>query len=300
MLADPKRIRRLAGGRRRFMRNVLGLGAAAALPRHARSAPPPLRIGTTAVILDDHVGFLDAWRAYLEGKLGRRVAFVYRGVYREITKLILGDQLDFAWVCGYPYARNKAFMRLLAMPLYRGKPLYQSYLIVPQADRQTRSFADLRGRIFAYSDPDSNSGFLVPQFDMLREGLDPPAHFRKSFFTYAHRKVVTAVAAGVAQGGAVDGYVWETLALRFPERTANTRVARKSDEYGFPPLVARRSLDEQGFAAMQAALVGMSGDPIGRALLKDLNLDGFAAGDERVFDGIAQAMKFVSARQSLS
>jgi phosphonate transport system substrate-binding protein len=289
-----------ASKRRRFLRNALGLGVAAALPQRAGSAPPSIRIGTTAVILDDQVGFLEAWRVYLEGKVGRRVTFVQRGSYREITKLIFGDQLDFAWVCGYPYARSKAFMRLLAMPLYRGKPLYQSYLIVPQADRQTRKFADLRGRIFAYSDPDSNSGFLIPQFDMLREGLDPPTHFRKSFFTYAHRKVVTAIAAGVAQGGAVDGYVWETLALRFPEQTAKTRVARKSDEYGFPPLVARRSLDEKSFSAMQGTLVGMSGDPIGRALLKELNLDGFAPGDERVFDGIARAMEFVSARQRLS
>lgn len=294
-----ERIEGRARARRRFVRNALGLGVAALLPRRVRGAPAPIRIGTTSVILDDQVGFLDAWRVYLEGKLGRPVSFVQRGSYREITQLIFGDQLDFAWVCGYPYVRNKGFMRLLAMPLYRAKPLYQSYLIVPQADRDTRTFGDLRGRIFAYSDPDSNSGFLIPQFDMLREGLEPPAHFRKSFFTYAHRKVVTAVAAGVAQGGAVDGYVWETLALRFPEQTAKTRVARKSEEYGFPPLVARRSIGREDFAAMQATLVGMSQDPSGCALLKELNLDGFAPGDERVFDSIARAMEFVSARQRL-
>jgi phosphonate transport system substrate-binding protein len=285
--------------RRRFVSGAVGLGAAALLAHPVRGAPAAIRIGTTAVILDDQLGFLDAWRAYLEAKLGRGVTFVQRGSYREITQLIFGGQLDFAWVCGFPYARNKSFMRLLAMPLYRRKPLYQSYLIVPQADRDTRSFRDLRGLIFAYSDPDSNSGFLVPQFDMLREGLDPPAHFRKSFFTYAHRKVVAAVATGVAQGGAVDGYVWETLALRFPEQTAKTRVARRSDEYGFPPLVARRSLDEPSFAAMQATLVGMSSDPVGQGFLKELNLDGFAPGEERVFDSIARAMEFVSARQPL-
>ena len=284
--------------RRQVVCSAFALTATALVPRYVRSSPA-LRIGTTAVILDDQLAFLDAWRSYLETKLDRAVTFVQRGSYREITQLIFREQLDFAWVCGYPYTRNKAFMRLLATPIYQGKPLYESYLIVSQTDQQTRSFADLQGRIFAYSDPDSNSGFLVPQFDMLREGLNPPALFRKSFFTYAHRKVVAAVAAGVAQAGAVDGYVWETLARRFPQQTSRTRVARKSDEYGFPPLVARKSIDGDDFSAMQATLVGMNKDPAGRGLLQELNLDGFVPGDERVFDGIARAIDFVAARQRL-
>ena len=258
-----------------------------------------IRIGTTAVILDDQVGFLNEWQSYLEDKLARPITFVQRGSYREITELLTRDELDFAWVCGYPYARNKAVMRLLAMPLYRGKPLYQSYLIVPVSDRHTESFADLKGAIFAYSDPNSNSGYLVPQYEMLRRGLDPAALFRKSFFTYAHRKVAIAVANGVAQAGAIDGYVWETLALRSPELTAKTRIARKSDEYGFPPLVARRSIAAEEFTRMEKTLVGMRDDAAGRALLGQLNLDGFARGDERVFAGIAQVVDYVASRQRL-
>jgi phosphonate transport system substrate-binding protein len=295
--------RRGAAGSTR--REFLATCAAAALapavvwPRAQAAAGAAFRIGTTAVILDDQVGFLNEWKAYLQDRLERPVTFVQRGSYREITELLTRDELDFAWVCGYPYARNKAVMRLLAMPLYQGKPLYQSYLIVPESDRRTESFADLKEAIFAYSDPNSNSGYLVPQYEMLRRGLDPAALFRKSFFTYAHRKVAVAVANGVAQAGAIDGYVWETLALRAPKLTAKTRVARKSDEYGFPPLVARRSISAEAFARMEKTLVEMRDDPAGRALLGQLNLDGFARGDERVFAGIAQVVDYVAARQRL-
>jgi phosphonate transport system substrate-binding protein len=259
----------------------------------------PIRIGTTAVILEDQVSFLDDWRRYLEQRLHGRAVFVQRGSYREITALINNDQLDFAWVCGYPYVANRASMRLLAMPLYRNKPLYQSYLIVPRSNATTRSYADLRGKIFAYSDPNSNSGFLVPQYLMLRAGLDPQSLFHKTFFTWAHRKVVSAVAAGVADAGAVDGYVWETLALLSPELTAQTRVALKSPEFGFPPLVARASMSQRDYIAMQNVLVGMNTDAEGRMLLKRLNLDGFARDDPHVFDGIAQALAYVSARERL-
>lgn len=259
----------------------------------------PIRIGTTAVILEDRVSFLDDWRRYLEKHLRGRAVFVQRGSYREITALINNDELDFAWVCGYPYVANRATMRLLAMPLYHNKPLYQSYLIVPRSDAVTRGYADLKGKIFAYSDPNSNSGFLVPQYLMLRAGLDPQTLFHKSFFTYAHRKVVSAVAAGVADGGSVDGYVWETLALVSPNLTAKTRVALKSPEFGFPPLVARASMSQRDFAAMQDVLVGMSADEEGKALLRRLNLDGFARDDPRVFDGIVQALEYVAARERL-
>lgn len=284
--------------RRRF----IAAGAALAVARSviaAHAGAEPVRIGTTPVILDDQVGFLNAWRTYLEQALGHPVRFVQRGAYRDITNLLTADQLDFAWVCGYPYARNKAVMRLLAMPLWAGRPLYRSYLIVPAGDRATTSLADLAGRVFAYSDPDSNSGFLVPQYELHRLAQNPPTFFRRAFFTYAHSKVVLAVGQGLAHGGAVDGYVWETIARQSPAVTAATRVAWRSDEYGFPPLVARRSIAAPAYDAMQRALTGMSGDAAGRALLERLNLDGFAPPDEGVFDGIARIAAFVAARQRL-
>jgi phosphonate transport system substrate-binding protein len=227
------------------------------------------------------------------------VAFVQRGSYREISDLLLTDQLDFAWVCGYPYVRHRAGMRLLAIPLYRRKPLYQSYLIVPREDTATHSYADVRGRIFAYSDPNSNSGFLVPQFEILRAGGDPSTYFLRSFFTWAHRKVVSAVGAQVAQAGAVDGYVWETLVLTAPEITAQTRIAYKSAEYGFPPVVARASIEETDFQAMQQTLLQMNTDIQGRGLLRQLNLDGFAPDRPEVFDSIGQVLAYVSARERL-
>jgi len=257
----------------------------------------PLRFGTTAVILEDQVAILRSWKGYLEERLGRPVRFVHRGSYQEINELLSKDQLDFAWVCGYPYVRNRSFMRLLAIPLYEGRPLYQSYLIVPKSDTTTRSFRDLKGKIFAYSDPNSNSGFLVPQYELVRLGENPTTFFQKSFFTWAHSKVVNAVAAGLANGGAVDGYVWETLQRTHPELTAQTRVVRKSALYGFPPLVARASIGERDFRTMQDVLLGMTRDSQGRQLLARLNLDGFAPDDPHVFDGIAEILAYVQARQ---
>ena len=279
---------------------VMGLGLAALRPRVVVAATDtPIRIGTTSVILDNQVGFLHAWRDYLQPKLNRPVVFLQRQRYREITSLLLGEELDFAWVCGYPYVRNRSAWELVALPNYGGKPLYRSYLIVPAADKATRGYGELSGKVFAYSDPDSNSGFLVPQYEMLRANIYPPSHFGKTFFTYAHHKVVAAVADGVAQGGAVDGYVWETLALRTPELTRRTRVAHASDEYGFPPMVARRSLERKSYELFRDTLLDMPKNPQGRSLLQQLNLEGFLPPDDSYFAGIARVVDYVATRERL-
>ena len=259
-------------------------------------ASEPIRIGTTAVFLDDQVSFVNAWRDYLEQHTNRHVVFVRRGSYAEIHELLRRGGIDCAGACGYPYVRLRSQLRLLAVPIYRSEPLYQSYLIVPRTDTTTHSFRDLEGKVFAYSDPNSNSGWLVPQFEMRRQGLDPAGLFRKSFFTFAHRKVVEAVGAGLADGGAVDGYVWETLALQYPEVTARTRIVWKSDKYGFPPFVARHSVPDADFQRLQRVLLGMSRDPAGQGLLAQLNLDGFTAGSPKLFANIETTMNFVAAR----
>lgn len=256
-------------------------------PLRAEQPMAPIRIGLTPVFLDDQVAFLKVWQGYLERRLQRRVVFVQRGSYREVVDLLNRGQLDCAWLCGYPYVRHRAQMKLLAVPVYRGKPLYRSYLIVPAQDTTTRSILDLRGKVFAYSDPDSNSGYLFTQYSLRRLNETPASFFGKTFFTWAHRKVVDAVAVGLAQGGAVDGYVWDTLALSHPELTGRTRIVERSPEFGFPPFVARQSMPAVPFGALQAALLRMRDDDEGAALLKRLNLDGFEAGSSEWFDSVA-------------
>lgn len=259
--------------------------AAGGLPLIARAATArPLRFATTPVFLDDEARSLARWQRYLEARLSRPVQFVQRANYREITDLLLGGAVDCAWICGFPYVRHRAALQLVAVPLYRRAPLYHAYVIVPRDDTATRSLADLKDRVFAYSDPDSNSGWLVPQVGLRERGIDPAHFFRRTFFTWSHRKVVQAVAVGLAQGGAVDGYVWDTLARNHSDLTGATRIVERFGPFGFPPIVAR---PHHPLAAdVRRVLTSMQADDEGRILLGALNLDGFTPGTPELFDGI--------------
>ena len=256
-----------------------------------------IRIGLTPVFLDDQLDFLKKLRAYLTDRLQVPVTFVQRGSYREIVELIRSGKIDFAWLCGYPYVRFKREMKLLAVPLYHGNPLYQSYLIVPASDTKTASLLDLSGKMFAYSDPDSNSGYLYPQYQLLQAGVNPVSFFARTFFTWSHRKVIEAVGVGLAQGGAVDGYVWDMLATVHPELTAVTRVVSRSPELGYPPFVARASISQETFQKLQQVLLSMRRDAQGAQLLRVLHLDGFVEGNDRLFDGIAVMARALAMRR---
>jgi phosphonate transport system substrate-binding protein len=274
--------------RRALEAGLLALPAAAADAQGPALPRRTLRFGTTPVFLDDQLGFLSRWAAYLSDSVGLPIEFVSRRSYRDIMSLLRSQDLDLAWICGFPWVMNRAELRGLSIPLYLGQPLYQSYLIVPAADTGTTSLSDLRGKVFAYSDPDSNSGWLVPRSALLSAGIDPDRHFARSFYTWGHRNVVQAVASGLAQGGAVDGYVWDTLQRVAPALVARTRVAWRSQSYAFPPLAVRASLDEATEHALRRALAGMTDDSVGQRLLAELNLSAFGPFDTRAFDSIAK------------
>jgi phosphonate transport system substrate-binding protein len=245
-----------------------------------------VRIGLTPVFLDERVRLLQLWRDYLEPALGSAVEFVQRGTYGQVMDLLRAGDVHFAWVCGYPYVLHRRELLLVAVPQWRGRPLYQSYLIA-DAQAPARSLVDLRGRSFAYSDPLSNSGFLYMQHLLRSLGEDPARFFARSFFTHSHRHVVQAVADGLAQGGAVDGYVWDVLAELHPALTARTRVLARSPNFGFPPLVAGAGVDAARVRGFAEALFAMPQHPRGRQVLQELRLDGFVAAAPALFDGIA-------------
>lgn len=107
---------------------------------------------------------------------------------------------------------------------------------------------------------------------------------------------MSAVAAGLALGGAVDGYVWDTLALVAPALVAKTRVVWRSEFHGFPPLAVRGSLDTETERRLGGALLGMANDANGKRLLAELNLSGFGKFQPEVYDSISKLAAMTGTR----
>lgn len=267
-------------------------GAAAAvfaMPTLLRAAEP-LRLGLTPVFLDNDGEILAHLRAALGRSMDRPIDLIQRRTYQEVTGMLLEGSVDAAWLCGYPFLQHEGALSLLGVPVWRGAPLYRSYLITGVDDPAT-SLADLEGGAHAFSDPDSNSGWLVTASDLARIDRRPDAFFSRTLFTYGHRNVVRAVASGLTRSGSVDGYVWEALAAVEPDLTARTKVVGQSELLGFPPFVAHRGrASDPVVSRLGPALRTLTGTEEGRAALQLLHLDGIQAGDMALFDGIRARM----------
>ena len=269
------------------MRSICLLLALWVMPGAALAGEAPVRFGLTAVVVTENLRFLDQWSEYLESKMGREVELVMRRSYRDVMDLLNSGAIDFAWICGFPYIqkREPESVQLLSVPVYRGKPRYHSYIIVPK-DSPYKRFSDLKGKIFAFSDPDSNSGFLYPLSLLATRGENPETYFRQTFFTFNHAETVQAVSEYYADGGAVDSYIWEYLASFSPDVTEKTRIIKKSPSFGFPPVVSRLGLDAKTVKSMKNALENMSRDALGESLLSQLKLDGFGDYPDSLFNEI--------------
>lgn len=279
--------------RRAFLSAASAAAVGLYAPRTWGETQAPFKFGLTPVFLSNDLDLLRRLRTYLASHMDIAVELVTRRTYQEITALLVSGQIDAAWICGYPFIQFKAELDLVATPLWHGKPLYQSYLIA-SADRPADHWQALKGDIHAFSDPDSNSGFLVTRALLAADKLTPSRFFARSFFTYGHRNVIRAVASGLANSGSVDGYVYEVMRETEPDLIANTRIVRKSEWLGFPPIASPKSLaGDTRIARLQRALLDMSADPDGELILSLLRLDGFVIADPSLFDAIAAKVETV-------
>ena len=224
---------------------------------------------------------------YIAEKLGREIQLVQRKTYDEINQLISRGQIDLAFICSGPYAngRERYGFKALAMPRVRGSHLYQSYLIVNKYGPIHR-LSDLRGKIFAFSDPQSNTGKLVPTYWLRKDGEQPETFFGKTIYTYSHDNSIMAVAMSLVDGAADNGQVWEYYNHRNPEFTSKTRIIQRSIPFGNPPVVASSHLPDQMKDRIRNLLLGMHQQPKGKKILDELMIDRFIAPKEECYDPI--------------
>jgi phosphonate transport system substrate-binding protein len=288
---EPWRQRRIH--RRRIL---YGLTALLTAPALAKAREDSFSFGLTPVFLDNDMTLLSLLQAYLAQQLRRPVELVKRRTQEEIWIMLRSGQLDAAWICDFPYVQHQNQLALLAVPLYRGQPLYETYVIVNRAGN-VKTFDDIHGTVHAFSDPDSTAGYLVTCWMLALRQMSPGRFFKSFFFTYSHRNTIRAVGNGLAESGSVDGYIWEVMKEKEPDLVENTQIVFRSEPLGFPPVVAlETSRDHPDTQRLAAALLGMKSDHLGREVLSMLALDGFTATTRDIYDSTAEKWNIVRAQ----
>jgi len=104
-----------------------------------------------------------------------------------------------------------------------------------------------------------------------------------------------AVATSLVDGATVHEQIWEYFNHKNPVFTTNTRIIKKSQPFGNPPVVASKYLSSQLKEDIQRLLMSMHMDPEGKKILDELMIDRFLYPEEKWYESIVamkQASKF--------
>lgn len=261
----------------------------------------PLKVAIAAVISPE--GTVESYQPlldYVEEKIGRPAELVQRRTYAEINDLIKTGDVDVAFVCtsAYIVGRQDFNMQLLVAPVVNGETFYRSQVIVPM-ESAAESMADLRGKVFAFTDPMSFTGRMYPTYLLQNMGESPSDFFRRVFFTYSHDDAIRAVADGLADGAAVDSLVLDFALARELELENQLKIIHTSPPFGIPPVVVSPNIRPQQRVELEEIFLTMHLNGDGINALQALDVEQFTIVSEELYDTVDEIKTSVASELDL-
>ncbi len=263
---------------------------------YGQEVKEPIKIGIASMITPvEAIRYYQDIADYIGKKLGMSVQIIYRMTYTEMDRLLERDKVQVAFICSAPYVNDhdKFGVELLAAPIVNGRSLYNSYIIVHK-DSHIKSFADLKRKTFAFTDPMSNSGWLYAAYRLSKMHYTPQTFFKKYTYSYSHNKSIEMVAKRQVDGASVDSLVYDYMLKKHSPYVALTRIIEKSPPFGTPPVVVIRNMDQGIKKKIKDTLLDMHKDPKGRAILGAMMIDRFSTANDRDYDSIRMMERWVN------
>ncbi|MDO5704578.1 MAG: phosphate/phosphite/phosphonate ABC transporter substrate-binding protein, partial [Paracoccus sp. (in: a-proteobacteria)] len=127
--------------------------------------------------------------------------------YDGVIQGLLGGTLDAASLGASGYAKAyltnpDAVEPILVKTNLDGTFTYHS-IGFARADSDITSLDDMKGKVFAFGDPNSTSGYLIPLVELPEEGysMKPGEYFGEIKFTGGHEQTIVAVKNGDVDAG---------------------------------------------------------------------------------------------------
>jgi len=248
---------------------------------------------TGTVFKDDLKNFMD-WEKYLENQNDFDVKILFSKTYNEMNSLIKEGKVDVAYVCNSSYTKldKEKTGKLLAIPIVKGSDKYYSYIITKKS-MKAQSILDLKDKLFAFTDPDSNSGSIAPKYFLLNKGYDVKTFFKSYIYTYEHGESIKAVIDGFVDGASVDSIVYSRFGEKYQNEIKSIKIIQTLGPFTNSPIVVRSNLPQKQFNALQKSFSTMHLDTYGKTILKKLSLDRFDVPSGQDFTNVAKMVEVI-------
>lgn len=211
----------------------------------------------------DRVARYKPFETYLEKTLGVDIEIFTAGNYDGVIQALAADQIEFAFLGSSAYAAaytetNGGVVPLLTAVQEDDSTGYYSVIAV-RCDSPYKRIEDLKGKVLAFADPDSTSGYAVPNYNLVQQGFEPSTYFSAIPFSGSHEAGVQGVVNG--QFDAAATYI-NNEKNGIPQRMVTKGMIKegevctiwKSPEITSGPFTARANLPAELVADMRAAV----------------------------------------------
>lgn len=211
-----------------------------------------------------------AIEAYLSGQLDQPVEAIVPLSSAVIYEGLRNGTIDIAYLSSTAAAKliESGTIEILLAELIDGQPFYQSYWIGLREAPYT-SVADLRGKPIAFSSRTSTSGFLIPVWDLYKEGLvtleDGPVGFfgeGNVFYGTGYVSAAERVLSGAAEAAAVSYYVLDKDKHLSAEQRSRLKVIDTQGPVPTHVVVVRSALKPTVRSALRDAFSAMNTEAV--------------------------------------
>ncbi len=197
---------------------------------------------------------------YLSERLGISVEIQVTSDYASAIEAMRAKHIDMAWFGPFSYiiAHNIAGAEAIVNGVRRsdGKAEYHS-VIIANVNSGIKTLEDLRGKTFAFVDPSSTSGNLIPRNVLIENGIDPDNDFKTSYYAGTHNAVQYAIANGTSDAGASSDNVYNRMVEAGEIDPEVSKIIFTSDPVPGSPIALRNDLPQEIKDAIKDALLTM-------------------------------------------
>ena len=249
----------------RLIALALGVGLAFAGPAKAQDPSWPKELTFALLSTENASEITRRWGpiiAHLERDLKVKIKSVTATDYRGSIEALKFKKADIGHLGPKAYVEastnNYANVEPIAqLQLANGSLGYRSCLIV-HADSDIFGPEDMAGKTFAFNDPNSTSGYLVPStFFMSEMGIDPQKHFSKVTFSGSHEASILAVAAKKVEIASTNLPDLQQLTRENKVARGALRVIWVSKLIPNDPIVVRKDMPPSLKQALQESMLTM-------------------------------------------
>lgn len=208
---------------------------------------------------------------YLTKRTGVKVKFTTLSRYGNSIDRFKAEHMDGAFFGSFTGAL--AIQKLGVIPLARPVNLdntstYQGYLFVRKSSG-IKNVKDMKGKKMAFVEEATTAGYIFPLAYLRENGISDIDHFfSEYFFTGSHDAAIYAVLNGEADVGAAKHSIFDRIRKEEPRVDRELVVLAESPRVPSNGLCVRKDLDEGLKRKLKQALLDISTDPEGEAVLK--------------------------------